>query len=68
MLTRIKQLVVEDIRIWKGRHVFDFNQNCTVIHGDNGKGKSTLAMVMMLTLTIMTATSLMMKPVLIKKN
>ena len=48
---KIEKLVIEDCRIWKGRHEFDFENGVNVIHGDNGVGKSTLAMMLMLTMT-----------------
>ena len=51
MLQRIEQLMIEDVRIWKGHHVFDFHPGVTVLHGDNGQGKSTLGTMLMLTLT-----------------
>ena len=51
MLQKIEKLVIEDCRIWKGRHEFDFENGVNVIHGDNGVGKSTLAMMLMLTMT-----------------
>mgnify|MGYP001168957935 CR=1 FL=1 len=51
MLQKIEKLVIEDCRIWKGRHEFDFESGVNVIHGDNGAGKSTLAMMLMLTMT-----------------
>ena len=51
MLQKIEKLVIEDCRIWKGRHEFDFESGVNVIHGDNGVGKSTLAMMLMLTMT-----------------
>ena len=51
MLQRIEQLMIEDVRIWKGHHVFDFHSGVTVLHGDNGQGKSTLGTMLMLTLT-----------------
>ena len=47
MLQKIEKLVIEDCRIWKGRHEFDFENGVNVIHGDNGVGKSTLAMMLM---------------------
>jgi len=50
MLTKIEKLVVEDIRIFSGRHEYDFEKGITLIHGDNGKGKSTLGTMVMLTL------------------
>ena len=51
MLKMIEKLVIEDCRIWKGHHEFDFGNGVNVIHGDNGVGKSTLAMMLMLTMT-----------------
>jgi len=51
MLKMIEKLVVEDCRIWKGRHEFDFSNGVNVIHGNNGVGKSTLAIMLMLTMT-----------------
>jgi hypothetical protein len=51
MLQRIEQLMIEDVRIWKGHHVFDFHSGVTVLYGDNGQGKSTLGTMLMLTLT-----------------
>jgi len=51
MLKNIEKLVIEDCRIWKGRHEFDFENGVNVIHGNNGAGKSTLAMMLMLTMT-----------------
>lgn len=51
MLQKIENLVIEDCRIWRGRHEFDFEDGVNVIHGDNGVGKSTLAMMLMLTMT-----------------
>ena len=51
MLKKIEKLVIEDCRIWKGHHEFDFGNGVNVIHGDNGVGKSTLAMMLMLTMT-----------------
>ena len=51
MLKMIEKLVIEDCRIWSGRHEFDFSNGVNVIHGDNGVGKSTLAMMLMLTMT-----------------
>jgi energy-coupling factor transporter ATP-binding protein EcfA2 len=51
MLTMIEKLVIEDCRIWKGHHEFEFGAGVNVIHGDNGVGKSTIAMMLMLTLT-----------------
>ena len=50
MLTKIEKLVVEDIRIFSGRHEYEFGKGITLIHGDNGKGKSTLGTMVMLTL------------------
>ena len=50
MLTKIEKLVVEDIRIFSGRHEYEFEKGITLIHGDNGKGKSTLGTMVMLTL------------------
>jgi energy-coupling factor transporter ATP-binding protein EcfA2 len=51
MLTMIEKLEIEDCRIWKGRHGFEFGDGINVLHGDNGTGKSTLAMMLMLTMT-----------------
>ena len=51
MLRRIEKLVVEDCRIWQGRHEFDFENGVNVIQGDNRVGKSTLALMLMLTMT-----------------
>ena len=51
MLTMIEKLEVEDCRIWKGHHEFEFGHGINVLHGDNGIGKSTLAMMLMLTMT-----------------
>ena len=53
MLTKIEKLVVEDIRIFSGRHEYDFEKGITLIHGDNGKGKSTLGTMVMLTRSIL---------------
>ena len=50
MLTKIEKLGVEDIRIFSGRHEYEFGKGITLIHGDNGKGKSTLGTMVMLTL------------------
>ena len=50
MFTNIEKLGVDDIRIFSGRHEYEFGKGITLIHGDNGKGKSTLGTMVMLTL------------------
>lgn len=64
MLQKIEKLVIEDCRIWKGRHEFDFESGVNVIHGDNGVGKSTLAMMLMLTMTHGASSSVLKKQLL----
>jgi len=50
MLRRVEQLIAEDIRVFSGSHEFNFEKDITLVHGDNGKGKSTLGTLVMLTL------------------
>jgi hypothetical protein len=50
MLKNIEQLVVRDIRTWDGEHTFNFHEGITVLHGQNGRGKTTLNTALMLTL------------------
>ena len=50
MLKKIEQLVVRDIRRWDGEHTFNFHEGVTVLHGQNGRGKTTLNTALMLTL------------------
>lgn len=50
MLRQIEQLVVRDIRRWDGEHTFNFHEGVTVLHGQNGRGKTTLNTALMLTL------------------
>lgn len=64
MLQKIEKLVIEDCRIWKGCHEFDFESGVNVIHGDNGAGKSTLAMMLMLTMTHGASSPLLKKQLL----
>lgn len=50
MLRRIHNLEVRDIKSLNGEHSFDFDDRITVIHGENGIGKTTIAQILMLTL------------------
>ena len=50
MLKKIEQLVIRDIRCWDGERTIDFDDGITLIHGENGRGKTTLNTILMLTL------------------
>lgn len=50
MLRKIEQLVLRDIRCWDGERTIDFDDGITLIHGENGRGKTTLNTILMLTL------------------
>ena len=50
MLKKIEQLVIRDIRCWDGERTIDFDDGITLIHGENGGGKTTLNTILMLTL------------------
>jgi exonuclease SbcC len=42
MVTRIKSLTVENFRLLRGVHEFDFDADVVLVHGNNGTGKSSL--------------------------
>jgi exonuclease SbcC len=42
MVTRIKSLIVENFRLLRGVHKFDFDADVILVHGNNGTGKSSL--------------------------